>query len=138
MPKLRDFWMLDPKVRYLNHGAFGATPRAVLEHQAELRARMERESSRFFLHYVGPERARHALGQFISADADDLVFVTNATTGVNLVLQNLELEPGDEIVTTNHDYLSCRMALQAHAERQDQRLIVADVPLPLRDSDTVI
>ncbi len=140
MPKSRDFWMLDPKVRYLNHGAFGATPRAVLEHQSELRARMEREPAQFFAHYVGPElaRARHALGVFVNADADDFIFVTNATTGVNLVLENLELEAGDEIVTTNHDYLSCRMAMQALARRRDLRLVVVEIPLPLRDGDSVI
>lgn len=101
---------------------------------------MEREPSQFFLHYVGPEleRARHALAGFIHADADDLAFVTNATTGVNLVLRNIELEPGDEIVTTNHDYPSCRMALQALADRCDARLIVADIPLPLTDPEDVI
>ncbi len=140
MPKLRDLWMLDPKVRYLNHGGFGATPRAVLAHQNELRERMEREPSQFFFHYVGPEleRARHALASFVNAGADDLAFVTNATTGVNLVLKNLELEPGDEIVTTNHDYPACRMALEDLAARLDLRLVVADLPLPLRDSDAVI
>ncbi len=101
---------------------------------------MEREPSQFFLHYVGPEleRAREALAAFVHADADDLAFVTNATTGVNLVLQNLELEPGDEIVTTNHDYPSCRMAMQALAERFDARLIVADIPLPISEPEEVI
>jgi isopenicillin-N epimerase len=88
-------WTLDPEVTFLNHGSFGACPRAVLEAQQELRDRLEREPVRFLWRELERrlDEARGALGAFVGAEPDDLVFVPNATTGVNTVLRWLDLGP---------------------------------------------
>ncbi|MCA1829277.1 MAG: aminotransferase class V-fold PLP-dependent enzyme, partial [Myxococcales bacterium] len=127
----RELWALEPGVDYLNHGSFGACPRAVLEHQGELRARMERQLIQFLARDLEGllDQARGALGEFVGADPDDLTFVPNATSGVNTVLRSLELEPGDEIVTTDHVYNSCRNALRWQEERGVKPLY-ARVPWP--------
>ena len=95
----RDFpslWILDPAVTYLNHGSFGACPSAVLAVQSALRLEMEREPVDFLaVDCTGRlNAAREALASFLGADPADLVFVTNATTGVNAVLRSLQFEPG--------------------------------------------
>ncbi len=136
---LRAHWTLDPAVRYLNHGSFGACPRAVLDVQAELRARLEREPV-LFLHREIEERldaAKQALARFVGCTPEDLAPIVNATMGVNTVLASLDFEPGDEILVTDHGYNACNNAARRVAERAGARVEVARVPFPLRSSDAV-
>lgn len=132
--------MLDPGVAYLNHGSFGACPRAILDRQAELRAELEREPVDFLVRRL-PARladARSAVGAFVGADPDDLAFVTNASAGVNSVLRSLALGKDDELVTTDHVYGACRKTLQHAAARSGARVRVVPVPFPLEHEDQVV
>lgn len=133
-------WALDPGVAFLNHGSFGACPREVLEHQAALRAEMEAEPVRFLSRELDDrlDAARAALGQFLGADADDLAFVTNATSGVNAVLRSRAFAAGDELLTTDHVYGACRNTLQFVAERTGARVVVVSLPFPVPSPDAVV
>lgn len=136
----RSHWSLEPGVAFLNHGSFGACPIAVQEEQSRLRTRMESNPVRF-LHRELPEladQARAALGDFLDANPDDLAFLPNATTGVNTVLQSLRFSPGDELLTTDHEYNASRNALDAVAKRWDAKVVVARVPWPLPSSQAVV
>ena len=133
-------WTLDPAIDYLNHGSFGACPRHVLDYQQALRDRMEREPIRFLLRELGDmwERARSDLAAFAGCDADDLVFVPNATTGVNTILRSLALGPGDELVVTDQEYNACRNALDFVAGESGASVVVAAVPFPLAGPDEIV
>src|SRR5258706_15755939 len=91
-------WPLDRKITYLNHGSFGSCPRAVLDFQHRIRDRLERQPVQFFVRDLETlmDQARTALAEFLGAEADDLVFVPNATAGVNSVLRSLRFKRGDE------------------------------------------
>jgi len=130
--ELAAHWTLDPGVAFLNHGSFGATPRPVLEAQAEWRARMEREPVAFFARDLEPalDAARGALGAFVGADLDDLAFVTNATTAMNIVARSLRLAPGDELVVLDHAYGAARNIVATAAAQAGARLVTAAVPFP--------
>lgn len=135
-----DFWLLDPSVIFLNHGSFGSCPRPVLEFQQAIRLRMERQPVQFFVRDLDPllDEARSALARFLGAAPENLVFVPNATAGVNTVLRSLEFERGDEVIVTNHEYNACRNALEVVAARSGLNVVVAEIPFPLRDDKQII
>ncbi len=137
---LRALWSLEPGVAYLNHGSFGATPTAVLDFQRELRDRIERQPVRFFSRrWEGAfDEAREAVAGFLGASPDDIAAVPNATAGVNTVLRSLRFDPGDELITTNHEYNACANALRHAADRAGARVVVADVPFPIRSPDYAV
>ncbi|WP_442940290.1 aminotransferase class V-fold PLP-dependent enzyme [Nostoc sp.] len=136
----RDLWSLDSTVTFLNHGSFGACPKQVLEFQQRLRSQLEQEPLRFFAKEWEPllDNARSKLAVFIGADVQDLVFVPNATTGVNSVLKSLTFSPEDEILTTNHEYNACRNALDFIASRTGARVVVAKIPFPIDSPQQVV
>lgn len=131
---------LDPNIVFLNHGSFGACPTTVLQEQATLRARMEAEPVRFFLADLEGllDQARRPLAALVGAAPEDLVFVPNATAGVNAVLRSLRLQPGDELLATDHGYNACRNALAFVAERTGAVVRTVALPLPLSGPDEVI
>lgn len=133
-------WDLDPGVISLNHGSFGACPTAVLEAQRVYRDRMEREAVSFFCVELWAllNRSREALAGVAGGEARDYVFLPNATTAVATVLDNVArgvgldrpLAPGDELLTTSHDYPACRFNLRRLAERTGASYIEAPFPTP--------
>jgi len=141
--RISDF-ALDPDITYLNHGTVGAPPRAVLERQRAIRDEIERQPSRFLLRELtrtavvgaplpGPSRTRvaaAAVGEFVGARGEDLVFVDNATMGANTVLHSLPFQAGDEIVTTSHVYGGVRNAATFAARRLGATVRLAELPDP--------
>lgn len=132
-------WLLDPSRDFLNHGSFGSCPAPVLEAQQRLQRQMELDPVRFLAWELEPllDEAREALATLLKADAQRLVFVPNATAGVNAVLRSLRFEPGDELLTTNHAYPACRRALDWVASRQGALVTVAQIPFPLESPQQV-
>lgn len=139
-PSFASLWTLDPDVLYLNHGSFGACPRAILDRQWELRLEMEREPVDFLARHWSRRLAdaRAEVAAFLGAQAQDLAFVGNATGGVNAVLRGLDLQPDDEILTTDHTYSACRKAAQFVARRRGARIVTVGVPFPIDSADTIV
>jgi isopenicillin-N epimerase len=119
-------WALDPAITFLNHGSFGATPRAVLEAQDGWRDRMEAQPVQFLARDLPGllSETRATLGAFVGADPDDLAFVANATGAVNAVVRSLRFEPGDELLTDDHEYNATINVLRHVAERDGARVVV--------------
>ncbi|MBC8450872.1 aminotransferase class V-fold PLP-dependent enzyme [bacterium] len=132
-------WGLDPSVTFLNHGSFGACPTEVLAAQIRYRDRMERQPLQFMIRDVEElyDDARAELAAFVGADPLDVVFVPNATTGVNTVLRSLHFERGDELLTTTHEYNACRNALDFVAERSGATVVAADIPFPVESPEEI-
>jgi isopenicillin-N epimerase len=133
-------WLLDPDMTYLNHGSFGSCPRPVVEFQRELRERLERSPVQFMGRDLEAmlDNARGALAAFVGAGEDNLVFVHNATSGINTVLRSLQFKPDDELLITNQAYGSCRAAANFVAEQTGASVVVAEIPFPLQTADEIV
>src|SRR5438552_15568521 len=109
MLNLRPLFLIRPDVAFLNHGSFGACARSVFEHYHALQREAEAEPVEFFgRRSAGMLReARETLAAYINAGANDVVFITNATVGTNIVARSLRLGNGDEVLTTDHEYGAC-------------------------------
>jgi isopenicillin-N epimerase len=129
----RTHFQLEPGTAFLNHGSFGAAPRVVLEAAARWRSRMEQNPDRFYRDIL-PDTLREAaarLGAFIRARGEDVVFVENATAGMNAVLRSLEFRAGDEILATTHSYGAVRQAIRYVCKRTGARSVEAEIRLPI-------
>jgi len=133
-------WPLERDIAFLNHGSYGACPREVLDVQAALRAELEAEPVRFLGRELDGrlDEAREALAAFVGGDADDLAFVSNATSGVNAVLRSLALKEGDELLTTDHVYGACRNTLDFVARRTGARVEIVPIPFPVSSPDVIV
>ena len=133
-------WWLDPSITFLNHGCFGAAPRAVLEAQTRWREQLEARPVELLERrrdeLLG--RARETVGRFLGADPADLGFVTNATGGVNAVIRSLRFGDGDELLTTTHVYSAVRQTMRYLAGRAGARHVEMELPLPIRSPDDVV
>lgn len=133
-------WTLDPAVTFLNHGSFGACPAPVLAVQREWRDRLEREPVAFLDRELEGhlDRARDALGAFLGADPAGLAFVPNATAASNAVLRSLRFEPGDELLTCDHEYNATLNTIHAAADRDRARVVLAALPFPTAGEDEIL
>lgn len=134
-----DFWCLDPDVTFLNHGAFGSCPRPVLARQHALQEHLEQQPVRFFVDEFEAlwDQARAELARFVGASADRLVFVRNATEGINILLRAFPWQPGDEVLVTNHEYNACRNALNRIAAEHRVTVRQVKIPFPLSSPETI-
>ena len=128
-------WRLDPTIAFLNHGSFGACPEPVLAIQRAILDELEANPMRILEHEFLPrlDAARAEVAAFLNADPEGTVVVPNATVGVATVLGALRFRPGDEIITTDHEYNACLNALQQEADEARARVVRVPIALPIRD-----
>ena len=136
---LGDFF-LEPGVTYLNHGAYGALARPVMDAAQQIRLEIEAQPSRF-LKQVLPDRVRDSadvLGAYVGAQGKDIVFLDNATTAANAVLRSLMLFPGDEVLTTSQAYGAVLRTLEFICDRAEARLISAHLEFPTHSTQDIV
>ena len=129
-------WALDPELRHLNHGSFGAVPRAALDHQAELRRQTELAPVAWFPGL--PQRiegARGLLAARLGLAVQDLALVPNASGGASVVFNAVDLPAGSEVLVTDHGYGAVTMGAARAARRAGATVRTAAVPLAAEEDE---
>lgn len=140
MNHLKSQFLLDPAVIFLNHGSFGATPRPVFETYQAWQLRMERQPVRFIINELPKHLAdaRRVLGSYLNAGQDDVVYVPNATFGLNVIARSLDLQPGDEVLTTDHEYGACDNVWRFLARKKGFTYRKQPIPLPATTAAAIV
>jgi isopenicillin-N epimerase len=137
---LREEFLLDPSVTFLNHGSFGAVPRAVFEKYQEWQLELERQPVLFLARRVDEllAEARAALGAYIGADAEDLVFVPNASAAVNVAAWPLGLQAGDEVLSTDLEYGALDLTWEHVCGDFGARYVRTPIRLPVTSAEEIV
>ncbi len=140
LPELAEQFMLRRDITFLNHGSYGACPRPVFDVYQSWQREVELDPVDFFSRRIKPAlaEARAALGAYLGAPADDVVFVPNATHGMNIIAHSLALQPGDEILTTDHEYGAIERTWRFNCERTGAKYVIQPVTLPLESNEAIV
>lgn len=137
---MNDLFLLRPDSTFLNHGSFGACPRPVFERYQAWQRELEMQPVEFlgrrFPHLM--QVARAALADYVHVAANDLVFVPNATTGINIVARSLDLRPGDEVLSTDHEYGAMARTWRFICQQRGATYVVQPIALPVAEPDAVV
>lgn len=137
---LRSQFLLDPNVIYLNHGSFGATPIPVFESYQRWQRILEAQPTEFLGRRAGEylETSRTALAKYLGTSAGNLVYVSNATYGLNVVARSLALGPGDAVLATDHEYGALDRTWRFLAQKQGFQYVNKPVGLPIESRESFI
>jgi isopenicillin-N epimerase len=133
-------FLLESDVHFLNHGSFGACPRPVFEEYQRIQLELERQPVRFLGRELRDRMAgaRIELAAYLGADPDDLTYVPNATTGLNIVARSLNLQPGDEVLGTDHEYGALDRTWAFVCGQAGARYLRASISVPVVSADEVV
>lgn len=128
----RHEWSLLDDVTYLNHGSFGPSPRVVQNAREEWSRRLESQPMDFYVRQMEDQldTAGRRLGEFVGAEPRDLVFVDNATVGMNIVAASVRLNAGDEVLLTDHEYGAVTRIWRTACQATGANLVIGKLPKP--------
>jgi len=137
---LKSLFLLDPTVTFLNHGSFGACPIPVFETYQNWQRELERQPVEFLGRRADDllDNARAAIGAYLNADPDDLIFVPNATVAINTVARSLPLQPDDEVLSTDHEYGAMDYTWQFICGKTGAHYIRHSIPLPVHTPEAIV
>ena len=130
---LQSQFLLNPAITYLNFGSFGACPKPIFEDYQNWQRELETEPVQFMT-VNGPrylKTSREALAQYIHCDADDVVYVTNPSYGINIIAKSLQLNAGDEILSTNLEYGALDRTWNYYCKKAGAKYVRQEISLPV-------
>jgi isopenicillin-N epimerase len=138
--KARSLWDLDSDLVFLNHGSFGAVPRAIQARAIEVRREIERNPVEGIWRagYVAIRDAAVEAANFVGAEPSRSGFVTNATAGINAMMQSIPLDPGDEVLHVDHGYNAVWQTILLTGRRRGIIPRRVELPLPVTGPHAVV
>ena len=140
MNGMKDWFLLDPDITFLNHGSYGACSKPVFKEYQDWQQKLENQPVQFMTNqvYSAMEKSRESMSQFVGCDVEELVFFQNPTTAVTNVIYNLDLKPGDEVLMSNHEYGALVRAWKMWGKKTGVNIIQQDISMPVTTEENFI
>ena len=137
---MKSQFLLNPEITFLNHGSFGACPIPILENYQYWQRELEKEPVQFILKKapIYLQTAKEAVAQFVGCDADDFFFTANPTIAINTIMRSMKLNPGDEILTTNHEYGAMDRTWNFYCEKSGAKYVRQNISLPIQSKESLL
>ena len=137
---MKSQFLLNNNITFLNHGSFGACPKPVFEEFQHFQLELETEPVDFIQKKlpVYLKEAKKPLAKFIGCNAEDFFFTPNPTFAINTVMRSLKLQPGDEILTTNHEYGAMDRTWNFYCKKSGAKYIRQEISLPIVSKEQII
>ena len=136
---LKKYFQLDPKYSYLNHGSFGACPLPIFNERSKFQKEIEFQPVSFVDSRAAEllDWSRDALSSYLHCNKDDVVYFPNPTTAMNMVIKSLNLGPGDEVISSNHEYGAVERTWKFVSKKKGFSYKSIDIPLPFNKEDFI-
>lgn len=140
MNNLKDQFLLDPEIAYLNHGSYGACPRPVFEAYQKYQKELETEPATLLYRNFSSriQEVRESLSDFLNCGSDQIAFVRNATYGMNMVAQTIKLGKGDKVLATEHEYGAVERMWEIICKERGAKLVKVELPLPVNGPQEIL
>jgi len=154
---MRDLFLLDPSITFLNHGSFGACPKPVFEEYQRWQRELERQPVEFLGRRATSllADARSKLAAYVGAEADEIIFFPNPTHAINMVARSLTPAPAlphlrlhkwgrvwegvsDEILTTDHEYGAMDRTWHLLCKKIGAKYVHREIELPVTTPENFV
>jgi len=137
---MKSLFLLNKDITFLNHGSFGACPKPIFEDYQKWQLLLEKNPVQF-IQKTGAaylKSSKLSLAKYIGCDVDDFFFTPNPTVAINTVMRSLKLNPGDEILSTNHEYGAMDRTWHFYCKKTGVKYIQSQINLPILSKEQLL
>ncbi len=137
---MKNKFLLNPDITYLNHGSFGACPKMIFDDYQNWQNELEKEPVQFIINKapIALKKSKECLAKFINCNSSDFFFTANPTFAVNTIMRSLNLSAGDEILATNHEYGALEMMWRFYSKTQHIKYIRQQISVPIISKEKIV
>jgi Selenocysteine lyase len=137
---MKQHFLLDSSITFLNHGSFGACPKPIFEEYQRFQSELENEPVQFIQKKAGGylKKAKERLSKYIGCQPEDFFFTPNPTIGINTIMRSLNLQPGDEILSTNHEYGAMDRTWTFFCRKSGAKYVRQEISLPIISKEQIL
>lgn len=138
--EVRAQFLLRPGLTHMNSATIGATPRPVVSALTDFlwETESDPQDQVFGAPHLRMDEVRETAAGFLGASVDEVALMRNTTEGMNAVAQGIELRPGNQILTTNHEHPGGSVCWEYVAQRVGAEIVKIEMPAQVESVEQIV